>query len=131
MHPINRKKSAGKKTALTSYASSLFASFIACLCCSLPLLALVTGVAGAEVLMNKMERYPYVFDGAGILVLVFAGARLWKQKRRGLISSKGFWTQVLVIILLYSAMTLILRRTMDLWMSANDSMHGQHSSHSR
>jgi hypothetical protein len=74
---------------LQYYLLSFLAAFIACLCCSLPLLALALGLAGASGIKGYMGKYHDLYQFAAVSILLGACVFMWLQKKKGRMSLKG------------------------------------------
>lgn len=85
----DHSKSSSADKGLQYYLLSFLAAFIACLCCSLPLLALALGLAGASGIKGYMGKYHDLYQFAAVSILLGACVFMWLQKKKGRMSLKG------------------------------------------
>ena len=127
--PADSSKSSSSEKGLQYYLVSLLAAFIACLCCSLPLLALAFGLAGASSLREHMGKYHELYQVAAVIILLGACVFMWLQKKKGRMSPKGFLLQVTFVFLMYGVMTVVMERVLTPWFTEKITGAKEHGNH--
>ena len=89
---------------------SLLAALIACLCCSVPLLAVAIGLAGASSLNEYFGKNHGAFQALAVTILLATSGFMWFQKTKGKMSTKGFFLQVAIVLSMYGMMTVLMEK---------------------
>lgn len=121
---------AGHKS-VKSYVVSATAAFIACLCCSIPLLLVLLGFSGAQALKEQFGLYHLAFDILSVAILLGACCYLWQEHRKSGKPLRSFVLLVGTTVLLYGLMTFTLKQVVMpilLGASAHTVPHGNHGS---
>jgi len=125
----DHSKSSSADKGLQYYLLSFLAAFIACLCCSLPLLALALGLAGASGIKGYMGKYHDLYQFAAVSILLGACVFMWLQKKKGRMSLKGCLFQVALVFSMYGVMVVVMERVLTPWFTEKGisvKMHGNH-----
>jgi hypothetical protein len=104
------KKLQQEKT-LRSYVAAFVAAFLACLCCSLPLIPLMLGLSAGSSFLS-LTKYHLLFDITGGLILLASLIYIWREHQsseKPAWKSVQFWTCLLVTFIMYGAMTLVVK----------------------
>ncbi len=119
----------GKKKDLRSYLLGFIAAFIACLCCSLPLIPLILGLSGASLFKEQLGQYHKYFEIAAVMVLIAACIFMWRRHRATKKALSSFLLQVAFTLAMYGTMSFAMQKfvTPLLWGSgANSTTHANH-----
>lgn len=125
----DHSKSSSADKGLQYYLLSFLAAFIACLCCSLPLLALALGLAGASGIKGYMGKYHDLYQFAAMSILLGACVFMWLQKKKGRMSLKGFLLQVALVFSMYGVMTVVGEKVLIPWLSEKVTDTTEHGNH--
>ncbi len=119
----------GKKKDLRSYLLGMVAAFIACLCCSLPLIPLILGLSGASLYREQLGQYHQLFEIVAIVVLIVACVFMWRRHREAKKPLSSFLLQVAFTLAMYGAMSFAMQQFLAplLWgSSAKSTTHTNH-----
>jgi chromate transport protein ChrA len=114
---------------LHSYVVGAVAAFVACLCCSVPLLLVLLGFSGAMALKESLSLYHWAFDVIGVAILLGACWYLWQVHRKSRKPLRSFVLLVGMTVILYGLMTFTLKQVVMpilLGTSAHAIPHGNH-----
>ncbi|MBX9688622.1 MAG: hypothetical protein K2X27_18075 [Candidatus Obscuribacterales bacterium] len=98
-----------KRRAPRSYVTGAVAAFLACLCCSLPLIPLMIGLGGVTIFKEQLGQYHLVFEVGAILILLTACGYMWKEHQRSGKALHSFALQVAVTFAMYGVMTFAMQ----------------------
>lgn len=105
-------KTTQKQASLRSYLAAILAVFLACLCCSLPLLPLMLGLSGSSSLLG-LTKYHQLFDVFGSLIVLGSVAYIWhehKATEQSVYKSRRFWTCLVITFAMYGGMTFVVKQ---------------------
>ena len=112
------------------YLLSLSAAILACLCCSIPLLGIAVGLAGASSIYQYFGNNHPAFQVLAIAILLGTSLFMWVQKKKGKMSGKGFLLQVVILLSMYGLMTAFMQGIFSPWLSERGygitKLHGEH-----
>lgn len=100
------KKEEHRKT-LRSYCAAVVAAFLACLCCSLPLIPLMLGLSAGSSLLS-LTKYHLLFDIVRVLILLGSLIYIWREHQsseKSALKNVQFWVCLLVTFAMYGSMT--------------------------
>jgi hypothetical protein len=92
------KKKAEKRKTLLSYFAAALAAFLACLCCSIPLIPLMLGLSAGSSLVS-LTKHHVLFDLLGGLMLLGSLVWIWREHKTAETSvwrNRQFWTCLVV-----------------------------------
>lgn len=105
-----------KKTQHTrtvrSYMAGIVAAFLACLCCSLPLIPLMLGISAGSSLLS-LTKHHLLFDTFGVLILFGSLVYIWhehKSEEKSAFKNRKFWTCLIVTFTMYAAMNVFFKQ---------------------
>lgn len=105
-------KTTQERRTLRSYLVGIVAAFLACLCCSLPLIPLMLGISAGSSLLS-LTKYHLLFDVLGALILLGSLVYIWhehKSAETSVLKNKKFWTCLVVTFVMYAAMNVVLKQ---------------------
>ncbi len=105
------KKSQKRKTLL-SYLAAILAAFLACLCCSIPLIPLMLGLSAGSSLVSLTKNH-MLFDLLGGLMLLGSLVWIWrehKEAEKSVWRNRQFWTCLVVTFTMYAAMNFVVKQ---------------------
>lgn len=120
---------ARQEKSLKSYIVGGLAAFIACLCCSLPLIPLMLGLSGAVAFKDQLGSYHWAFDVLGVAVLLGACCYMWRDHRKSGKPVHSFVLVAVTTLLMYAAMTFVMKQVVApilLGTSAHAALHNNH-----
>ena len=97
-----------------TWRSYAIAVFLACLCCSLPLIPLMLGLSAASSWLS-LTKYHLLFDILGVIILYGTLIYIWREHKstnKSVLKSKQFWTCLLVTFGMYAAMSFLVKQVM-------------------
>lgn len=95
-----------------TYLAGIVAAFLACLCCSLPLIPLMLGISAGSSLMS-LTKHHLLFDIFGVLILLGSLVYIWrehKSEEKSVFKNRKFWTCLIVTFAMYAAMNVLLKQ---------------------
>ncbi|MBX9939970.1 MAG: hypothetical protein K2Y32_11990 [Candidatus Obscuribacterales bacterium] len=104
-------KRAERKKSLWSYFAAVLSAFLACLCCSVPLIPLMLGLSAGSTFLSLM-RHHLIFDVLGGLMLLGSLIWIWREHKMGEQSvwkNKQFWTCLVLTFLMYGIMNTFIK----------------------
>ena len=110
--PHSSCKKTQKNKTLRSYLAGIIAAFLACLCCSLPLVPLMLGISAGSSLMS-LTKYHLLFDIFGVIILLGSLVYIWrehKSEEKSKFRNARFWTCVVATFAMYAAMNVFLKQ---------------------
>lgn len=105
-------KTSQERASLRSYLAATIAIFLACVCCSLPLLPLMLGLSGSSSFFS-LTKYHKLFDIFGLLILLGSILYIWHEHKvveKSVYKSRRFWICVIVTFAMYGGMTLVVKK---------------------
>lgn len=105
------RKTLERKT-LRSYATAVLAVFLACLCCSLPLIPLMLGLSAGSSLLT-LTKYHALFEILGGVIVFGSVIYIWhehKSTEKSVFKSKQFWTCLLFTFAMYAGMSFVVKQ---------------------
>ncbi|MBP6743853.1 hypothetical protein KBI23_00830 [bacterium] len=105
-------KRTDRKKTLLSYLAAVVTAFFACLCCSVPLIALMLGVSGGSAFLG-LTKHHLLFDLLGGIMVFGSLVWIWRERKpeeRSVWRSKQFWTCFVFTFTMYGAMSLVLKQ---------------------
>ncbi len=105
------KKTQQRKTLL-SYAAGSIAAFLACLCCSLPLIPIMLGLSAGSSFLS-LTKHHLLFDTLGAVILFGSLIYIWhehKSAEKSVWKNKQFWTCLVITFAMYAAMNVFLKQ---------------------
>jgi len=97
---------------IRSYLAGIVAAFLACLCCSLPLIPLMLGISAGSSLLS-LTKHHLLFDTFGVLILLGSLIYIWrehKSEEKSAFKNRKFWTCLIVTFAMYAAMNVFLKQ---------------------
>jgi len=120
-----------KGKTLRSYTAGIVAAFLACLCCSLPLIPLILGISAGTSLLS-LTKYHLLFDILGALIILGSLVYIWhehKSAETSVLKNKQFWTCLVVTFAMYAAMNMVLKQVIGRELAARTGQTNIHLLH--
>lgn len=124
------KKTQQERT-LRSYLAGIVAAFLACLCCSLPLIPLMLGISASSSLLT-LTKHHLLFDTFGIVILLGSLVYIWHEHRleeKSAFMNRKFWTCLIVTFAMYSGMNVFLKQVVSHELAARADQTNIHVHH--
>lgn len=104
------KRTEQRKTIL-SYLAAAIAAFLACLCCSLPLIPLMLGLSAGSSFLT-LTKHHLVFDILGGVILLGSLLYIWHEHNasdKSAFKKPQFWTCLVITFTMYTAMSFVIK----------------------
>lgn len=105
-------KKTGERKTLLSYLAAVLAAFLACLCCSIPLIPLMLGLSAGSSLLS-LTKHHKLFDVLGGLILLGSLVWIWREHKtaeRSIWRNRQFWTCLVVTFAMYGVMNVVVKQ---------------------
>lgn len=124
-------KRSGRAKTLWSYFAAVASAFLACLCCSLPLIPLMLGLSAGSTFLSLTKQHVF-FDVSGGLLLFGSLVWLWREHKteeKSVWKNRQFWTCLILTFTMYGVMNTIVKQSLLPKISAiagEKAIHPQH-----
>lgn len=122
-------ESQGRVRSLKSYAVGALAGFLACLCCSVPLIPLMLGLSGALVLKDQLGAYHQFFETGAIVILLAACVFMWNHHKKSGKPIHSFLLHVAVTFAMYGLMNFAMKELLAPVLGGTNVHSGVHAHH--
>lgn len=123
------QKHIGEVRSLKSYAAGAMAAFLACLCCSLPLIPLMLGLSGALAFKEQLGAYHQAFEAGAVVILLAACVHMWNRHKQSGRPIRSFLVHVAVTFAMYGLMTFVMNQFLAPVLAGKNVHSGVHGNH--